>query len=432
MPQILPSYSEVIVLSDEVLNSCDYYASIYEYERRKKICWLIDEKNSLWDFIETLGEQDRESNNEAPMNFYDFHAAYNIKFPAGTVRLINELCISDYDLRDISELLRALILRNERFFQHAVFLKAGQLSRNELLELRRKILQQFIYLRIYLPVIIADNYVSADCEFREILYLRRTKNFRLAIIGTKKAGKSTLINAMLGSEYSPSSSELPTPCVLIYAKGSKSGKIRFVQSKQVRFFKRAEDLNKFLVKKFREANKKSKSLSKIKIALPDYPENFRRIKIYDTPGPNLAGVLGHEKAALSAIKSCEACLFVMNYSVHLTDNELELFDIVCGAFDEVIIALNKIDEMFSSEVVKSYERAADYIASRLAGLGRKNFLIVPVSALTSFYASSQNLFIKILRHSFENFYGINLSSPDEIEHAGRIKYLMHLINQLNK
>lgn len=44
----------------------------------------------------------------------------------------------------------------------------------------------------------------------------RKRPIRIAAMGTKKAGKSVIINTLLGQEYAPTSSELPTPNIIQY------------------------------------------------------------------------------------------------------------------------------------------------------------------------------------------------------------------------
>ncbi|MBQ6972694.1 MAG: hypothetical protein IJP86_10125 [Synergistaceae bacterium] len=157
------------------------------------------------------------------------------------------------------------------------------------------------------------------------------------------------------------------------------------------------------------------------------------------------GHVGNDELGKLRVKLLQQ--FVMNYSAHLTDDEMRLFSAVYGAREgTVIIALNKIDEMYSSEVVKSYERAADYIASRLNGLGYDDFVIVPVSALTAVCAREiggnvslrgkykgtdkavMASFTENIIDTVRDFHGLEISSPASLEETGRISYLMRVIS----
>ena len=203
-PQILPEFMDVAELSSEILTSPTLYADIYAYEHMNgpvmnNYAWLIDERASLSEFIDALGQADAESDNP-PLNLYKFYAARNINFPAHTVRLMNEIRLTDEYVNNLATLLRGITSSRDKYIQHAVYLQPGQVTSRELADLRREIIQQFIYLRMYLPVIIAESYVEADKIFQAMIYGKKTPQ-SVSVFGTKKSGKSTLINALLGDEY---------------------------------------------------------------------------------------------------------------------------------------------------------------------------------------------------------------------------------------
>ena len=147
----------------------------------------------------------------------------------------------------------------------------------------------------------------------------------------------------------------------------------------------------------------------------------------------------------------------MNYSTHLSNDEAELLhEVYASQPATLLIALNRTDEMYAAEVVKSYERAADYIASRLQGLGYDNFVIVPISALTGMYADQVREQVKVKRgkltrglqaaaqgdnedaaayleakvKEMRRFQGMDMRSMREVTAMSRMKYLMHLIRHM--
>ena len=447
--EILPEFSEVVVLDDE-----SSWESVLRYEKLGvspkgvfrhdyKIAWLIDENSSLHEFISMLGEDD-----DASLNLYDLYAAYNVKFPAETVCWVSYRGMKIGNIADMSELLSAILYAAGKNHHGVVILNPGRNSPEQLAKLRVKIFQQFIYLRMCIPVIIHGN--SA---------MTKKRDMRLSVYGAKKAGKSTIINAILGGEYSPSSSELPTPCRIIYTEDRIENRDIFIEHEgRIKYFSRPEDLKNFMADKFREAAKDSSPLEDFRVTLRAFPKMMRGITIVDTPGPNLAGAEGHRSIAYSEIGTEDIPLFVMNYSVHLTEDETALFEAVYAERkNTVIVALNRIDEMYSSEVVKSYERAADYIASRLNALGYEDFLIIPVSALTAVYVhemdkvpehkrvsfsrhienlrkkykgTDKNTVVSFIRSTLKtrkDFHGQDIKSPALLEETGRINYLQSLI-----
>ena len=153
---------------------------------------------------------------------------------------------------------------------------------------------------------------------------------------------------------------------------------------------------------------------------------------------------------------------MLNYSAHLSNDEAELLGEFFGKFsppDEsrlVVIALNRIDEMYAADVVKSYERAADYIASRVEALGWRTFVIVPVSALTGIYAKKVGGAVESVRGKLaerlekiddagsenaaeflservrekKRFYGAEVRTMLELGGMSRVEYFAHLVKSL--
>lgn len=463
LPQILPPFSEVRVLKPE-----DSYTEIYKSEQKIKSAWLIDENDSLADFIQMLGKED-EKNNNPHLNFYDFYVAYNIKFPLTptTVMLMNKDRIVTLALKDFSELLRATInlSTNE---QHAIFIMSNELTLDELLLFKRKILQQFIYLKMYLPIIIAESFVKvAKPIFREILRTPDTNSLiDIGIFGTKKAGKTSTINAILGDEYSPMSAILPTPNKIVYSPVSILRKLSLTYKGWEQNFYTIELLQKFMTLLFKDANKDSVALDEMLISIPKFPRLLRYYRLIDTPGPNFAGSREHAEITEQAISTVDRVVFVMNYSQHLTQDEIELFDKVYKYFNNenskqtILVAVNKIDEMYAVPEVKSYERIADYIQNRLLELGYENILVLTISAMQAVYTKKIKELLKyeqgtlserlkILRKKyrgtnqatiisfinktitdFEIYHDMEINSIFELRKISHIGYLKHLMRWL--
>ena len=362
--QILPQFKDVKLITNR-----DSYEEIYQSEQTSKTAWLLDESELIWEFIEQLAKADDESSYDKPLNLYDFYIAYNLKFPSGSVSLRNKSSVLQSDLKDFSELLNTLIHAGNGELN--VLVKSAQL--------KIKIIQQFIYLRIFFPVII-DNQtpskVSGD----------------VGIFGTKKAGKSALINALLGNEYAVSSPMLPTPNKVTYSAADKKvKKISLTYKNSTHIFHNVDALQKFLTEENSLANKNSETLDEMTITLPDFPTFLNGTRLIDTPGSNFAAGKGHADIIQKTLAEVPNAIFVMNYSQYLTQDELKLFDKIYKQFNNskvkcpILITLNRVDEIFDSEESKSYERVADYIHYRLTALGYENFLVIGVSAIQAVY-----------------------------------------------
>ena len=461
-PQLLSKFDAV-----KIVTSSDNYFSIYESEQKLKSVWLLDEKKSLSDFIEMLGAED-DKNNSEPLNFFNFYAAYNVKFPSTpeTVFLANKSGAITNGLKDFAELLNA-VLKIPHREQYAIFISKNNLSAEELLTLKRKILQQFIYLRIYLPIIVEENFETASSIFQSILELKEENKLSdVGLFGTKKAGKSSMIDAILGDEYAPMSNDLPTPNKVVYAPTSKFRKLSLTFLGVTENFYSVETLNQYTKLLFQEANKMSVALDEMQILIPKFPASLNQFRFIDTPGPNFAGSKEHAQVTKQAISKVDKAVFVMNYSQHLTQDEINLFDEVYKHFNNknsrqtILVAVNRIDEMYAVPEVKSYERIADYLQKRLTALGYENILVVAVSALQAVYTrkiqqllifeqgtlydrlkklkskyrgKDQATVISFINKSitnFEDFHGVEIDSVAELLRISRIYYLKHLIRWL--
>ena len=399
--QILPQFKDVKLVGSGVS-----YEQIYQAEQISKTAWLLDEHESIWEFIEQLAEADEKSSYDKPLNLYDFHIAYNLNFPASSVTLQSKSQILRDNLRDFSELLNALI--------HADGGELNIVVKSEKLKL--KIIQQFIYLKIFFPVPVENQTPSKTSG-------------DIGIFGTKKAGKSALINALLGDQYSVSSPVLPTPNKVTYsAANPKDKKISLTYKNATQTFRTVDALQKFLAEENSRANKNSSTLDVMTISVPNFPTFLNGARLIDTPGSNFAADKGHADITRKTLDEVSHAVFVMNYSQYLTQDELNLFDKIYKHFNNaktkrpILIALNRVDEIFASQESKSYERVADYIHYRLTALGYTNFLVVGVSALQAVYfdeitrliAPQSRNFFERLTNFFKNFFVKPTPFPEQL------------------
>ena len=457
MPQILPQFDAIQPV-----------ARVSLLKFRQNCAYLLEENDSVSAFIEKIGRQADASG--VAFDFYNFFAAYNLKFPTtpATVALIDGRRMLALGISSLAELLQKICENAKNNLPLAVFLSIQERTPEEMLRLKRNILQQFIYLRMYLPIIIEFNAKAAIKTLHEILNSKANAATEITFIGTKKSGKSSLINAILGAEYSPSSSELPTPNKVSYAwSGAYENFICAEYEGRLRIFEDADELREFLTVEFLRASKTAAALKPMCVNLPQFPENLRDFVIVDTPGSNFAASKEHAEITESALKNISHCIFVMNYSAHLTNDEIKLFDSVYRALNNnrrhqtLVVAVNRIDEMYAADVIKSYERFADYIRHRLNTLGYENIVVVSISAITAVYIEKVRQFLsadknapletrlKNLRRKFKgsaqftvvdfvekalndilDFHGVQVENLDELKKTSRVGYLMRMIESI--
>ena len=452
LTQILPQFSKIQLLQSEDVN----------LNFQPNCAYLLSEDISIAKFIEKIGKKYEKSNEV--LNLYNFYTAYNIKFPTtpATVSLINQKNSLAIGISSFEELLEKIFANATDKLPLAVFLSIEARTMEEMLKIKRSILQQFIFLRMYVPIIVSENFQSAVKILDEILNASHDDKTDITFIGTKKSGKSSLINAVLGAEYTPSSSELPTPNKVSYLwSGFTDNSLRVESEGNKKIFTNAEEVNGYLASEFRQANKNSSALKPMKIYIPNFPEDLHDFTITDTPGPNFAASKEHTEVTENTLKDIQHCVFIMNYSAHLTDDEIALFDKVYKVLNNkrrhqtIIVAVNRIDEMYAADVIKSYERFADYILRRLNALGYENIVVVSISAITSVYTekirqllsdedkNSLDKQLKNLRREYKgtdkstaisfveksletlsDFHGIKIETLDQLKQTSRVNYLI--------
>ena len=134
-------------------------------------------------------------------------------------------------------------------------------------------------------------------QIEEELEKARKRPIRIAAMGTKKAGKSVIINTLLKQEYAPTSSELPTPNIIKYVPEAPGSKLRLEykeekEGKEGKEFESPEELRAYIEKEFKEAQQHTGDGSGLEDMVIHYPtEGMRGFEIYDTPGPNFAGAM---------------------------------------------------------------------------------------------------------------------------------------------
>lgn len=273
---------------------------------------------------------------------------------------------------------------------------------------------------------ILNNITNALNDMKKELSHAAQRPLRIAVMGTKKAGKSVIINSLLKRDFAPTSPTLPTPNTIIYIPEALGSKLCLEYEGNKLEFESDEDLKFYIEKEFKKAQEHTGKGSGLKDMCIHYPSaELNGFKIYDTPGPNFAGarqissddkvgagINEHERIAEECIEKADVCIFVMNYSNHLTNDEVNFLEKIRESFAKnnkfysLFIALNRIDERFAAEDEKSVNRLLDYISFRLEELKYNNIIVFGTSALQSFYISQ-------LRNIVEQCRSLNLIALDD-------------------
>lgn len=214
---------------------------------------------------------------------------------------------------------------------------------------------------------------EAYAKIEEELRKARKQEVKVAVAASKKTGKSTIVNSMIGVELAPTSLELATPNSCIYRKSSDQQYHLRYGGQEMAYDDRAP-LTEFLRTEFRRAEKDAAghyTIPDMEIGYVSNKNNFEAYTIYDTPGPDLAGT-EHSAAASQAIEECDVALFAIDFAKYLTTTEEEYLSSVKTLFDHLgkihtlLFTINKMDMAFEQKEANSRVKTIDRIRSRLA------------------------------------------------------------------
>ena len=453
------------VLTEQDLSAGNIKSTVKWIENNPNKFYLLETGN-LWEVVETLSKSGSDDNLVTRMRI-----AYNLKFDLQTVlKAGDDLSVQGNEVKNFADLLELLdfdenlnlaradyhVIINDdnhlnenaepanravvKLFQQAIFLsivgldiqKKSEIYKAQVTERFCKnyptLLKQINENQADIERILKDNKsLSAESieradkiisSFEVILSefeKAKERNIRIAAMGTKKAGKSVVINSLLKCDCAPTSLTMPTPNTIKYIPGDKNGNIilDYADPKTIRYvsddkgdrkleynpktysFKTEDEISDFINDEFERAMKITGEGAGLPDMMIHYPpgEGLTGYDVWDTPGPNVAFTDEHRKNAEECIKGegADVCIFVMNYSNHLTNDEVNFLNDIHSFFQEnnkfysLFIALNRIDERYNDREAKNINRVLDYISNRLEDMGYKNIVVFGTSALQSFY-----------------------------------------------
>ena len=394
-------------------------------------------QTNLWEVVEQMGNVSEDENTLTKMRI-----AYDLKFDLQTVlktgsdlsaegtevkRLADLLEIMDFD--DNLNLSRAdyhVIIYDDtdeascavaKLFQQTVFLNIVGLDIQKKSEIKKALIknrfrekyptlrQEIVDDKAFIESKLSDG-TKLSTESRERAQKiidafnfmlaefdkAKARPIRIAAMGTKKAGKSVVINSLLKRDYAPTSSTLPTPNTIKYIPADPNKPLTLEYAGKTYTFADATAISDFIGAEFKKAQKITGEGAGLPDMIIHYPsDELTGYEVWDTPGPNVAFTDEHRKNAEECIKEVDVCIFVMNYSNHLTNDEVTFLKNIHSFFKEnnkfysLFITVNRIDERYAVNEEKSVDRILDYIGQRLAALKYENVVIFGTSALQSFY-----------------------------------------------
>ncbi|MDK2815987.1 MAG: hypothetical protein PWR22_616 [Moorella sp. (in: firmicutes)] len=192
-----------------------------------------------------------------------------------------------------------------------------------------------------------------------------------AVIGEFSAGKSTLINSLLGAEWLPMEIQPTTAvtCEISYGRETRA-RVVFVQDRSLTI--PPEELSGFMNNTFNPENKKG-----VKTIYLTCPSELLEsgVVLVDTPGT--ASIFArHEEITFSFLQRADACLLVLSMERPLTRDGLEFFRRIRRYMGKVFILLNKCDGYEPEEI----EEQVGYVKRNIEKEVGAPVRVIPVSA----------------------------------------------------
>ncbi|MCA9532187.1 MAG: dynamin family protein [Myxococcales bacterium] len=219
----------------------------------------------------------------------------------------------------------------------------------------------------------------------------------LAVLGEFNAGKSTLINAIIGAEVAPMGI-VPTTATLNVLRGGAARRVRLVRvdgSTREGGYDALRDL-------LADAAAADETVDHVEIVLPS--EDLERVWIMDAPGTNALDP-AHEKLAREAARRADAVLWVFDASQAGKKTEASFYAAFRGSGRKVIPVLNKRDRLSEEDLerVSAVVRASWVDDAAGAPPGEPMGALVTVSGRTALKAKLAGDEAALAASGFEDF-----------------------------
>lgn len=227
-----------------------------------------------------------------------------------------------------------------------------------------------------------------DIEIINAFQHAKSKDFEVCVVATMSAGKSTLINAMLGTKLMPSKQEACT-AIITRIKDISENDVSW-QAEVYNKEQRRVEIHENLVYSTMERLNANEHISEIKVAgnIPFVSSEDVSLVLIDTPGPNNSRDPNHKKVQSEFLgKSSKSLVLYIMTGEFGTDDDNTLLKGVADSMavggkqskDRFIFVVNKLDDRKKEDGDTEYtlERVRAYLKTH--GIANPN--LFPAAAL---------------------------------------------------
>lgn len=228
-------------------------------------------------------------------------------------------------------------------------------------------------------------------DVRRAFEMAKSSDFEVNVVATMSAGKSTLINSLLGQRLMPAKQEACTATITEIKDNDSDHFEATIYDKDGNLIETQPELTYAIMDRLNS----NPQVSRIHVEgnIPFVTSDDVSLVLVDTPGPNNSRDPEHKAATYHMLSesSKTVVLYIMNATQLAVDDDSNLLGHVAESMkvggkqsrDRFIFVVNKLDEFKKDEdrIDVALKKVRDYLADN----GIENPNIYPASALTALY-----------------------------------------------
>ena len=240
-----------------------------------------------------------------------------------------------------------------------------------------------------------NNNESATKAIQELTVKLLEGHFNLAVLGQFKRGKTTLINALLGSRLLPTA-VVPLTSIITLIKYGSNLHIEVLFKNGVRKEIKLEELPDYVTERGNPENQKGVQYVEVHY---DSPYLRDGVQIIDTPG--IGSTYQHNTAVThNYLSKVDASVFLIGVDPPISQIEYEFLNDIRKCVNKIFFLQNKIDQVDEKDRVESLEFTKHVIEEKV---GLKDIKIFPISAREALLGKLNNNQEKLDRSLMADF-----------------------------